>query len=86
MSGGHFDYQQRHLDDIANQIEHVVENNTEKDYWNYSEETLDEFRTAISLLRVARVYVQRIDWLLSDDDGEETFHERLKKDLEKTGK
>lgn len=86
MSGGHFDYQQWHLDDIANQIEHVVDNNTEKDYWNYSEETLDEFRTAISLLRVARVYVQRIDWLLSDDDGEETFHERLKKDLEKTGK
>jgi hypothetical protein len=27
--------------------------------------------------------MQRIDWLLSGDDGEESFIERLKEDLEK---
>lgn len=27
--------------------------------------------------------MQRIDWLIAGDDGEETFHRRLKEDLEK---
>lgn len=30
----------------------------------------------------AAIYVQRIDWLLSDDDGEDNFHERLKEELD----
>lgn len=48
----------------------------------YSKETIREFRKAIKLLKQAEVYAQRIDWLLSGDDGEESFHERLKADLE----
>jgi hypothetical protein len=32
-------------------------------------------------LRVAAVYTQRIDWLVSGDDGEESFLERLKEEL-----
>lgn len=50
-------------------------------YYNYSKETLNEFKKAIKILRIASVYAQRIDWLLSDDDGEEEFHQRLKEDL-----
>lgn len=51
-------------------------------YFNdFSKETLEEFKTAIELLRKAAVYAQRIDWLLSGDDGEETFHQRLEEDL-----
>lgn len=50
---------------------------------DYSKETLDEFKKAVKLLREAKVYAQRIDWLLSDDDGEETFHKRLKEELDK---
>jgi hypothetical protein len=30
---------------------------------------------------LAKIYAQRVDWFLSGDDGEETFHERLKEDL-----
>ena len=37
----------------------------------------------LKILNKAFVYVNRIDWLLSGDDGEETFHKRLKEDLEK---
>lgn len=48
----------------------------------YSEETLQEFRKAVLLLKQAEVYAQRIDWLLSGDDGEDNFHERLKAELE----
>jgi len=47
----------------------------------YSLETIQEFKNAIKALRVASVYAQRVDWLLSGDDGEKTFHSRLKADL-----
>ncbi len=57
-------------------------NHTIPNPYGLSKETLREFRKAVRLLRQAEVYAQRIDWLLSGDDGEEAFHERLKKDLE----
>jgi hypothetical protein len=31
---------------------------------------------------MAQIYTQRIDWLVSGDDGEDSFRERLKEDLE----
>jgi len=34
------------------------------------------------VLRKAAIYAQRIDWLLSGDDGEESFLERLKEELD----
>lgn len=46
--------------------------------YNYSKETIREFKKGIKLLKQAEVYAQRIDWLLSGDDGEKEFHERLK--------
>jgi len=39
-------------------------------------------RDAVKQLKIAAVYAQRIDWFLSGDDSEETFIERLTKDLE----
>jgi hypothetical protein len=32
-------------------------------------------------LNQALIYAQRIDWLVSGDDGEDTFHARLAEDL-----
>ena len=40
-----------------------------------------EFEKAIDYLKKAYVYAQRVDWLLSGDDGEDSFIERLKEDL-----
>lgn len=51
-------------------------------YPDYTEETLQEFRNGVEILRKAYVYTQRIDWLLSGDDGEDSFHRRLKDELE----
>lgn len=86
MSGGKFNYAQFQLVMIADDIEHRVRVNDVTDEWGYrpgySEETLEQFRIAERKLREAYIYVQRIDWLLSGDDGEDTFHKRLKKDLE----
>jgi len=87
MSGGHFDYRQYNMEIIADEIEGIVRNNHKKDEWGYSydfsEETIDEFKKGVKLLRKAYVYAQRIDWLVSADDGEDSFHERLKAELEK---
>lgn len=54
--------------------------------YEYSKETIAEFKKGLDILRKASVYAQRIDWLLSCDDGEESFHERLKEDLDELTK
>ncbi len=59
-----------------------IEEHNRKIVVDYSTETIREFKKAVALLRKAAIYVQRIDWLLSDDDGEENFHERLKEELD----
>jgi hypothetical protein len=89
MSGGHFDYKQHQINDIINDIEQVILNETNPDYDGYKhgfcEETLSAFEQAVRFLTLAHAYAHRIDWLLSGDDGEETFHERLTSDLIKYG-
>ena len=111
MSGGHFDYYQWQINDIANSIEDYIyghsldEEDVEyyiKDHWleneekeyvlknkhtlpnsyGFSKETIKEFKKGLAILKKAYVYAQRIDWLLSGDDGEESFHKRLKEELD----
>ena len=166
MSGGHFDYYQYHIEDIANKLErnladieyaksigtikkkevyaHLLDTLTGRKYWPnwlletcnrydsvddvvkalekwyvirgkdgklyYNEsnasyevvvyegeneqwadgkwhleiedpEVIEEFKKGLKILKTAAVYAQRIDWLLSGDDGEESFKERLKEEL-----
>lgn len=85
MSGGHFDYQQYKINDIASEIERCIETNDKEDRFgykrNYSEETISLMREAVLQLRKASIYAQRVDWLLSDDDGEENFKKRLNSEL-----
>ena len=50
--------------------------------YEFSKETIKEFKQGLSILRKAYIYAQRIDWLLSGDDGEESFHKRLKEELD----
>ena len=76
MSGGHFDYAQYKLQEIVEQIKDELNSD---EYEN--DETFIEFRNAINTINKAYVYMQRIDWLLSGDDSEETFHDRLKNNL-----
>ena len=89
MSGGHFNYKQHHLldmaDDIGSQI--LTNDSTEKNEFGdnignrYSPETIAEFEKAVKALKLAYAYAQRIDWLLSGDDGEDSFHIRLQAQL-----
>jgi len=90
MSGGHFNYDQYKIGQIADMVEQLVisNNSTELNIWGdsvglgYTEATISEFRIALKMLRQAQIYTQRIDWLVSCDDGEDSFHSRLKEDLE----
>ena len=47
----------------------------------FPEEVLRRMEEAIYALRRAAIYAQRTDYLISGDDGEESFMERLKKEL-----
>jgi len=89
MSGGHFNYKQHVMLDMADDIgsEILTNDSTEKNEWGnnignrYSPETIEEFERAMVILKMGYVYAQRIDWLLSGDDGEDSFHKRLKEQL-----
>ena len=91
MSGGHFNYDQYKIGYIADEVEELILKNgsEEKDEWGYnkhcsfSPETIEEFRKGLRILRQAQIYAQRIDWLVSGDDGEDTFHTRLDHDLKR---
>lgn len=84
MSGGHFGYQQWRLDDIASEIEHIIDTNdcTDVDDWgdrkgrNYPPEIIEKFKETVYWLRRSAEMTQRVDWLLSGDDGEESFMKR----------
>lgn len=78
MSGGHFDYKDNHISDIAYSVEDVVEHN----YNGYTSDTIEEFKKGVHFLKLASIYAHRIDWLPSSDDGEDSFHIRLKEDLD----
>jgi hypothetical protein len=97
MSGGHFDYDQHRITHIADSIEREIERSgkeidpEERDnYWSdqthhheYSNRVLEEFKKGIEFLRKAQIYAHRIDYLLSGDDGEDSFVRRLNEDLKK---
>jgi hypothetical protein len=77
MSGGHFDYEQYR---IKNQVE-MVDQLIKEHGSSYREDTLAEFEYAKLVLATSAIYLHRIDWLVSGDDGEDTFHTRLHEDL-----
>jgi hypothetical protein len=91
MSGGHFDYDQYRIGQIADSISHIISTNdsTEKDEYgddigyHYSPEIIARFREAVTVLRKAEIMAQRIDWLVSGDDGEESFMRRWDEELGK---
>jgi len=79
MSGGFLEDTYR-IFDMAEHIESEILKNGRYSY-EYSSNTIDKFKYAVKILKKASIYAHRIDYLLSGDDGEEEFHERLAEDL-----
>ena len=90
MSGGHFNHNQYRIEDIATEIEEFIASNldaTLDDYGYirgrfYSEETIAKFKEAVKVLRRAAAMAQRIDYLVSGDNSEESFHRRWAEEVE----
>jgi len=55
----------------------------ELNHYKYSDEVIEKFKEGVEILRKAQIYAHRIDYLLSADDGEESFIERLQEELNK---
>ena len=89
MSGGYWEHIQYRFEDIASDIEYLIDNNndTNVDRWGstagrfYNENTLQKFREAVHAIRRAGAMIQRIDYLLEGDDTEDSFHTRWDKHL-----
>ena len=80
MSGGFFNYQNNSyaIDKLTTELKYIGN--------KYSPKTIEEFQKGLKILKEADVYLRRIDYLLSGDDGEESFHERLKEELKELKK
>jgi hypothetical protein len=55
----------------------------EKFHYKYSDEMIEKFKDGLRHIEIAQIYMQRLDWLLSGDDGDESFMSRLDNDLKK---
>ena len=55
----------------------------DKFHYKYSDEIIEKMKDAVKALKIAQVYAQRVDWLLSGDDGEDSFLSRLEDELKK---
>ena len=91
LSGGAFAHQQYCIGAIADEIVEVIERNASTSVSQfgdllgrgYNEQVLARLRDAVDALRVAQIYAHRVDWLLSDDDGPDSFIARLADNLHK---
>jgi len=59
-----------------------VEDILDKFHYKYPDDIIDEFKNAIHHLKMAQIYTQRVDWLVSGNDSEDSFLRRLIEDLE----
>ena len=89
MSGGRFDYLQFRFGEIAESIRSTIVNNdsTEKDEWGQDigehlpPDIIAKFAETADVVERAAKMVTRVDWLLSGDDGEDSFRQRWDKEV-----
>jgi hypothetical protein len=48
----------------------------DKFHYKYPDEVIEKMKEAVKSLKIAQEYAQRVDWLLSGDDSEESFLSR----------
>lgn len=80
MSGGHYDYTQSRIRMVAQRIQVEMDDGQ---YDDYSEETRAKIAECQAALDIAAIMLERVDWLVSDDDSEDSFHSRWAAELAK---
>lgn len=94
MSGGYFERRDYNITMVADDIQNIIDNNDQPDRreWdcagghNYPSAVIKELKSAVKALRIAAIYAHRVDYLLSSDDGESSFLNRLKEELKEANK
>jgi hypothetical protein len=84
MSGGRFDYVQFRLGEIVESIRSTIATNDsdEKNEWGETvgqhlpPDIIAKFAETADAVERAEKMVTRVDWLLSGDDGEDSFRRR----------
>lgn len=98
MSGGTFNYQEMHIERMAEYVrstylkhkskEWILFAQTHRDeyFQPYSKETLAVFKRAYKILRMAYICAKCIDYLQSGDDDEQSFLEKIRQKEESLNK
>ena len=77
MSGGHYDYDQFRISQIADTIKSDVENNNTEDEYGYSytmpSDVIARMKELQTKLELVADLVHAADWLYSGDSGPESF-------------
>lgn len=93
MSGGHWDYIQHQFSGVSHDVEDLLrvgrrsQEELEDAIYDKFETTSQYYDFMVQLQNTKKVvdeavtYVQRLDWLLSGDDGVGSYFERLKEEL-----
>lgn len=78
MSGGYFGCSHYTILEIAEKISEWIEENKE----DVSDDTRSIMMESERVFQIASIYLKRVDWFLSGDDGEDAFKTQLREDLE----
>ena len=81
MSGGYFGNQQYRIEDTAFEIDELIAVNDSETLDRFGErigngfppEIIEKFEETVITLRMVAEMVKRIDYLVSGDDGQDTF-------------
>ena len=80
MSGGYWDYFQYKISTVLEDLNDGDIRSASK-YCDYADLERD-INILKNHLELAKIYMHRLDWLISADDGVQDYHTRLKEDLE----
>lgn len=89
MSGGHFGYNQNRIRESASEVENLIAENDNEELdrlgykigYGFRPEVIEKFKEAAHTLHQAAEMLQRVDWLVCGDDGEDSFLERWEKEV-----
>ena len=80
MSGGYWDYFQYKISTVLEDLNDDDIQSASK-YCDYADLERD-INILKNHLELAKIYMNRLDWLINADDGVQDYHTRLKEDLE----
>lgn len=92
MSGGRYSICPYMFDEIIEDIDYAIKDSDENKgkeisfldfHYDLSDEAKEELLRGREIIKLAKIYTHRIDYLLDGDDGNDDFIKRLKEDKEK---